>query len=897
MLINIIIFFIILITLVYLLNYSRCFKEGFLNSPDGIPDSSHNLYVDSSQKKFNELTNLVNLTDPSIQLNPNSQKEIDIALQTTTVSPSSGAFQITGVHNDKIIPKEVPSSYKLAEYCESKSTDCSAFDDSEFASNCGMSFDPKGKSHTGKTHIGGKFIFQNDRNQQLQQMSDLNSAGQDGYTALRPTLGTSKPGSFALTKDQCIVVKERIECEKKQTFNSPNCTQCYTSGLFHRVDPSTGRLPCKLRLFGSGFVEFFVYTDNSNLNINGTFELNSTEGPEINLPADAEGSKLQLYVVSTTSENPYILGYIEGQTPRGSFKLDLLSLIETDIVTSAKPKLGGANIVNGFRSFVIIPGTGQKQMNLIGMIPFSFLSLYDGDARTCDNGPIITQAASATFLESDPCFGKKNKPGNYTMACLQERWMELGGTAQGTGYPSTPDKANAIQIDSNGNPLDIDTIVNNIYPKMTQASTGLNTDGSPMTIPQWNTVSMWGLGIPINTPCDGSTNQTGPVSQECLEYLYLNQGAQSHIGATYTLPLTDSSLKGSINGSNTYCQPGMPIDPSTPSGKQYIQAISQNGIQAVKSVYDQIHRSANDNTLSNEARKQAVNQCYGINMDVLTGGTGKYMGSAVTTEAQPILAAIYGSNWQVAVADSNIFNSNINWNNKFPSISTISYTIYDTALTPDGTLLTSLTENIGSVSINGVAFSKPYTSAGIVVTTPSFNLQQIATDGNIVCGVDVNNNPWYANVQTLINTQSASSFVQIQTGLQKIVPYNGGFVCIGLDKYIRYLTSPSASSWNKININGNNWILNDIAIDGSLVLFIGKENNLYYTTQNLMSSGVTAYPITMPPGVGAQSVSVSKQTVAFVDTNGNYWFCSDYTSPNWQQITGSGGVKIRHRIP
>jgi hypothetical protein len=618
MLSNIIILFIVLITLVIFLQYSVKDRESFIGNSGGIPVSGHQDYVESSKQKFNQFANLINLTDPSMTIGPSTRGDIDIALQTVNVVPTSGAYSINSASNNNNIPNDVPSTYTLAAACEAKNTDCSAFDDPTFAQNCGISFDPKGKSFTGKPHIGGKFISEADRAQQLPQIAQLDAAGQDGLKALKPTLGTSKPGTFAITKDQCTVIKERVECEHKQTFSSPNCTECYTSQNFHRVGPETGRLPSTLNLFGNGIIEI----DSTRFELRkGQVVLDPQSAYSINVPSDAEGNTFTINVSpnpsDTSGKPPYILGYITGQTPRGTFNLDLMSLIDVDHVTSARPKLGGANIVNGFRAFIIIPGAGKKTMALGSMIPFSFLSLYDGDARTCDNGPVITQAASATFLESDPCFGRKNKPGNYTMACLQERWVELGGAAQGTGYPNTQDKANAIQIDSNGNPLDIDTIVNNLYPQMVQANTGLNADGSYMTIPQWNTVSMWGLGIPINTPCDGAGQESGQVLGECLEYLYLNQGAQSHIGATYSLPTTDSSLIGSTNGSNIYCQPGAPLDPSTSTGKQIIQTASQNGVAAVKSVYDSIHRMANDNTQDNSTRSTAINQCYGVTLDTM----------------------------------------------------------------------------------------------------------------------------------------------------------------------------------------------------------------------------------------------------------------------------------------
>ena len=255
-------------------------------------------------------------------------------------------------------------------------------------------------------------------------------------------------------------------------------------------------------------------------------------------------------------------------------------------------------------------------------MPFSFLSMYDGDALTCDNGPVITKAASATFLESDPCFGKDNQPGNYKLECLQSRWIELGGTSSGTGYPKSQAAADAIQKDANKKGLDIDTIINNLAPKMTAALTGLDANNKPLSLADWNTVSMWATGVPINTPCDGPNKDNGPLSQECLSYLYLNQGAGTHIGPTYTLsPTKVASMKGQ-NSANTYCQLGTEIDPGTPTGLKFGQSLG--GINAVKQTYDQINRLANDNTKSNSERSEAIKQCYGVTLDPMY--TGKVSG-------------------------------------------------------------------------------------------------------------------------------------------------------------------------------------------------------------------------------------------------------------------------------
>jgi hypothetical protein len=64
---------------------------------------------------------------------------------------------------------------------------------------------------------------------------------------------------------------------------------------------------------------------------------------------------------------------------------------------------------------------------------------------------------------------------------------------------------------------------------------------------------------------------------------------------------------------NTYCQPGAGIDPATSAGLKFGQSLG--GVNAVKQTYDQINRLANDNTQPNQARLQAIQQCYGVNLD------------------------------------------------------------------------------------------------------------------------------------------------------------------------------------------------------------------------------------------------------------------------------------------
>jgi len=658
MFINIIIFFIILIILTIILQYSKSYKEGFF----AFPVANHNEFVQQSADKFNALTNTINLVDPAVPVSSDSAAAFKIALGGLVAEPTPDNYNLRS-KTDFTTPSDIPNTIKLAKSCEKAGRTCSAFDDPTFAANCGMSFDIKGVGADGKPHIGGMFISTEDRTRQTNLASDVVTTGgapYDPYKVYQPTLGKSAPGTFAITKDDCVVVKEKVDCATKQTFSSPNCTQCYTTQRFSRVGPDTPRLPSTISFVGNGFIyvaptnaggchswnsdeqaainagknqgdvcnatsgQFYQGADNLIPQCGGCWccenvpfalngvKLDPTNPVVMNVAANSEGVTFNISVETTDGSLAYVAGLIQGQTPRGTFSLDIFNLINKDFLSGGKPKINGTTSVNGITAVVMVPSV-KNTVAVSGMIPFSFISMFDGDALTCQNGPIITQAASATFLESDPCFGSTNKPGNYKLECLQSRWVELGGTQQGSGYPSNQTNADAIQKDGNGVGLNIDDIINTLAPKIASALTGKDASGTPLSLANWNTLSLWATGIPINTPCDGPNGSTGPLSQECLSYLYLNQGVSSHIGPTYTLPSVSNASSIGQNTANTYCQPGTQLDPSTSTGLSFGQNLG--GINAVKQTYDQINRLANDNTQTNTARASAVQACYGVNID------------------------------------------------------------------------------------------------------------------------------------------------------------------------------------------------------------------------------------------------------------------------------------------
>lgn len=988
MLNSIIIFFILLIIFSIILHYSKDYKEGFFD----FPDTTHNTFVQNSQSKFNELTNTINLTDPVLPITQDTSDAFKIALGGISTKPNSTTYTL-GSKNNYFTPDNIPNNFQQAQSCEAAGTTCDAFDDPIFAANCGMSFDNKSIGINGKPHIGGLYISPENRQIQTDAANNVLSTGgapYDPYKVYQPTFGKAKPGTFSLTKDQCTVVKEKIDCAAKQTFNSPNCTQCYTSQNFARVGPETGKIPSILYLFGSGNVTVSSQNNIIMLPIN---DLDSTNPMTVAIPADAEGTVFSIVVQQPNNiPLPYVAGYIEGQTPRGTFKLDLFNLVESDQVSKVKPKLNGSITINGFRCLSMIPGSGQTYLNLACLMPFSFLSMYDGDALTCDNGPIITQAASATFLESDPCFGKANKPGDYKLECLQERWIELGGTQQGTGYPSNKTSADAIQRDVNGNPLDIDIIVNNLAPKMTSASTGQDANGKNLSIADWDTVSMFATGIPINTPCDGPNKDTGPLTQECLQYLYLNQGINSHIGSTYTLNASSmASMKGQ-NTANTYCQPGTSIDPSTPAGLKFAQSIG--GINAVKQSYDQINRLANDNTQSNITRSTAINQCYGVSLDVMSSGntTGptqtfavgpsynytqaqaqgicSQYGAQVATTAQLQDAQTKGADWCFTgwVSDSNTAmypittsigsgcgngtTGVINYNppnniagvncygpkpgiDNYPAGTIMPFNQSSWDYNPNASIVPGTSTqgvftvlggvepygyniwysdtNLAQSSMNwtqipGQGNSITLAPNGSVwLTNTSHNiffisnykntiwayisgtLSQISTDGVNVVGTNSDDNSaWTATVAQATQGQ----WTKLPSVLTKIVTYNSQYYCLGLDKLIYYLTSPT-SQWVQTLASG---LFIDIAMDKGVVILVGTNNVLYYADSQLYTPGGLYQQVPNQPAK-FNGISLSNGSIYAIDISGQPWYTSNYKSGIFIKVIGGGESSIAsHRV-
>jgi hypothetical protein len=566
--------------------------------------------IEQGQARFNKLVDLVNLTNPQIALDENPQTSFNKATTSLQVeSGLPGAFVAKKPTDPYKIPSSLPPAIQTAQtICEKITTpDCSAFQDPQFAANCGISFDMKGVNSKGKTQMGGLYISSMDRAAQQQRAAAL--GGGPDTIQYQPSLGQAAKGMFAIDASSCKVLSEQVACKRTQSLTSPNCTSCFTSGAYNRVDPTTPRISPTFVIQTNATGVVFVDANGGQT----TYTV-SPDTPTPITPATAvnEGNSFQWNLTGPNDGSLYFSGYLTAPTTKGAFNLDLNALLDRDLVTNYKPRIGGAQPINGVQCMILRPGLGQGSMQLHGFMPFSFLTPYEQDALTCDNGPILTQPASASFLGNDVCYAPGSTPGNYSLQCLQQMFISAGGTTQGKGYPSDANSAKALLYNSNGTARSLDDISTYLYQMNVQASTGLDTQGNQLSLADWNTASLFCTGTAVSNPCEGPNKSGGPLTTECLQYLYTNAGAADPtIGPTYSLGPNYASQDS--QGNPVYCTPTGALSPTTPEGLKRAQAAG--GVAAVKALYDTAHTTANNNGLPNAQRQQAMADCYGNQFD------------------------------------------------------------------------------------------------------------------------------------------------------------------------------------------------------------------------------------------------------------------------------------------
>lgn len=601
------IWLIVMTLILFTLFYSKVFQtaEKYVNS-EGFDNTV--VPVQDGQQRYNPLMNLVNITNPQIPLTASTQTQVTQAVTTPILGVTSdyqnglpGTFEIRSSTEPYKIPTDTPGILKIAQtICETITTpDCTAFANPDFAKYCGISYDPNGLDSRGKPHMGGLYISEIDRTNQLQESYRIGIS--PNSIRFSPSIGKAKKGLFAIDVSGCQIIQSQLQCKQSHAIGN-NCTQCFTSGNFNYVDPRVPNIAPSI----------IIQTNATGMTIqwpDSTVPQNINVTPDVSMNITVNATEGDQYMINIQGDpaNLYFCGYLSAQTAAGNFNMDLMGLIDIDLITNYKPRIGGTQVINTTICMLLRPGLGNNSMNLRTNLPFSFITPYEPYASVCDNGPIITKESSANFLANDPCYGPNSKPGAYSLTCLQQLFLGIGGITKGTGYPSDITTANVILFNEDNTPRSLSDISTFLYEINVQASTGKNTAGISLSIPEWDQASMFITGTPIVSVCDVQNKNTGPLSKDCIQYLYNNGGIGNSDGATYTLGLQNAS--SDANGNAIFCTSDGALSPTNPVGLQRAQAAG--GVQGVKTLFDTANKTANDNTLSNAQRTSALIDCYG----------------------------------------------------------------------------------------------------------------------------------------------------------------------------------------------------------------------------------------------------------------------------------------------
>lgn len=559
-----------------------------------------------------------------------------------------------------------------ATMCETiKSADCNAFDNAAFNTKCGLCLDV-GKTSKDVNQMGGLLLSAPDK--ASAESVRPGGANDNRLPDYEPTMGSCPEGMFVANKAQCIRLQNQLNCAKNSTFDNPaGCSQCYTDGTYSVINTGTSGNPdlisgygilniygigiCRYKQSSTVFPSKYVFlspTKPITMDINGEESDNiiQIQFPKcidkgefsdsvIYVPGNVVRFGSSKFIMIEGAGSPgfspgrtgdqlwkrlnfdintiYINGYLN-DTASG-FTMDLYQLVSSITsynarsvaTTTSKPRIMGTDTKNGVDTRKMGHLYGQIDM-MIHMKPvFTFIDTGSYEATLCKNSPFITKQASATFLQSDPCYKKgQNKPGTYNTECLQKLFLDNGCLTGGKGYPS--DSATISNLLYNdGVAQSVSEISDYIYKTSLLSSTGL-MNGNKMTLKVWSQASEFCTGRKISSPCDADP-VGGPYSTECMAYLWDNQGENTPTGATYVVPPNARSLF-TTGKKNRFCTRAGLMSPKLPDGTENGTATNiysnLTSVNDIKNAMKAIWSTANDNTLSESVRLQAMNQCYGL---------------------------------------------------------------------------------------------------------------------------------------------------------------------------------------------------------------------------------------------------------------------------------------------
>ena len=641
-------------------------KEGFGTNEDAM----HSEFNDMMQQKYNSVGAALAVTKHEGTLGGDTRGLFGNV--TTTVDDNNNI--VDNIDNPYPLEEKRSGLFAIIDKCEKvKVADCSAFDDASFSKDCGICLDI-GTNSENKSTTGGLVLTTDDKQFYGSKPIPLGSLTRD----YEPTIGTCPAKRMVSNKAECLRLTNQLRCEKNTTFDDPaGCSQCYDSEGNYIILEGDSQSPSAgtLYLIGSGNVNFnginktlssttptiFQIPNQSGWgSLTLVLEENILKGKPFDIRQHYNKNDIITYnggVYKQTRNPPwagftpemsyggwvyqgpdddsavpiplFIAGYLAspdavGAKETGYFQIDFYRLILNDAETGRKPRATATLKLNSLDVTKMEPGFNKVRMTLATRYPFTFADQGSPEAGICKTSPFITKSAASAFLNMDPCYKKGTGPGSYAVECLQNTFLTNGCTEQGKGYPKSNAEASKLLYDGN-TALTLSQIADRIYSAAVLTSTGIKTDGRKAETDDWSEASMFCAGIPISSPCDVPTKDTGPLPSECIIYLWDNNGQNTPIESTYSTSLfssawslfnTSSEPVTKIN-QRKFCTRNGTMSPKNPNGTENATRMSywksKGGINAVKALMASIHSTANNPAPPEDPNKAAaILQCYGL---------------------------------------------------------------------------------------------------------------------------------------------------------------------------------------------------------------------------------------------------------------------------------------------
>lgn len=652
----IVIFIILLIVVKYFRN------EGYENDTTldaGSKTKAHSKFDKKYEKRFNRIGAALFATNNMGVIGENTQSMFG----NTYIDMNEKGNIIQNIDNPYPLEKGKNDLILSIDKCEKVTTaDCSIFDNPEFSANCGLCLEV-GRNSKDKPALGGLIISESDK-----KFANESVRG-DYLPDYQPTIGTCPAGRFVTTKAQCIRVTNQMNCAKGNSFNKPDgCSMCFSDGSYSVVDKSTqpdlikgsgtlyltgsgnmvfsesgyGSTPIKLsetpRMIPLGGGEFntitmkivpspdpTVYDDFTTYKVGDRVIYNNDvyamvdsvgqPGYRPDRPGDTLYQKLSSLDTFVPDPPVSLAGYISGDTADGTFNLDLHRIIISDTVTGRKPAVSKMILLNDIEVSRMAAGFGKKTMSLLAKSPFTFVDKYSEVGSLCPGSPFVTKPDSAKHLQSDPCYKPDSGPGKYNMECLRNIFVNNGCTEYGSAYPRSVKTMGDIMFREDGSARGLADIADLVYAQALISATGLSATGKSLTLREWSESSVYCTGKAITSPCDIADRDTGPLSNDCLVYLWDNQGENKKTGSTYSIMSFANSMFSS-GKARRFCNRAGILSPKDLDNNDNKMALSYwkkaGGVDAVKRAMSQLHLDANDGSIPEEDRKVKISQCYGV---------------------------------------------------------------------------------------------------------------------------------------------------------------------------------------------------------------------------------------------------------------------------------------------